>query len=252
MRAVTFVAILLSGVAGCQSTPRESLTAPRTLTSPYDQNGGEVLWAVAPIRNESGVTHADDLDFADKIAAAAEQAQGVRVVPVNRTLEAMRSLDMRGVRTPADARKLAQTMGVDAVLVGSLTSFDPYTPALGLSIALIPRPGAMVGPRTALSPRELATAPTDAAPAPRPYEDTPLATASMHLDGKNNQVQMDIRAYAEGRLDGPSALGWRRYLASADLFAEFAAFEAIDDLLRQEWLRLARTSAAAGSAGGGR
>lgn len=234
------VAIALMGV-GCGSTPRESLVGPRTLTTPYDASNGEVLWAVVPFRNESGTKFADDVNLSDKIVAAAEEAEGVRVVPLNRTLEAMRALKMRGLTTPADARKLAQAMGVDGILVGSITAFDPYTPTIGVSIALYARPGAMIGQRTALSPRELATSPSDSTPAPRRFEDTPLASTSLHLDGNNHQVQMDLQSFAEGRSDGPSALGWKRYLASSDLYAEFAAYRAVDEVLKQEWIRLART-----------
>lgn len=242
MRAgLAIAACACSAVVGCQSAPRDTLTAPRILTTPYDASSGDVLWAVVPIRNESGTTFVERVNFADKLVAAAEEAQGIRVVPLNRTLGAMRALRMHGVHTPAEARKLAQAMGVDGVLVGSVTAFDPYTPTIGVAVALYARPGAMVGPRSSLTPRELATSPSDSIPAPQRFEDTPLASASLHLDGKNHQVQMDLESFAQGRMRGASALGWKRYLASADLYAEFAAYRTVDELLAQEWLRLART-----------
>lgn len=241
MRAAILFALCLLPVSCAPRSP-DPLTAPRTLTTPYDPSRGEVLWAVVPLRNESGTLEADAVVLADKLVAAADEAQGVRAVPLNRTLEAMRALNLRGVRTPPDARRLAQAMGVDAVLVGSVTAYDPYTPTIGLSLALFVGPGAMQASRSALSPRELATTPTDTTPPQSRFQEAPLASTSLHLDAKNNQVLMEVRAFAQGRVGDPSALGWRRYVASANLYAEFAAYRAVDDLLRQEWLRLGRVT----------
>lgn len=239
--AVTLGAVSLGGLGGCATTDRETLVGPRTLTSPYAPESGEVVWAVAPLRNESGASFADTAALSDKLVAAAEGVQGIRAVPLNRTIAAMRALEMPGVRSPADARRLAQALGVDAVIVGSLTAYDPYTPTIGLALALYPRPGAMAGAAPALRPRELGVSPSDGAPptpgpAPRSPDD-PRSTASLILDAKNHQVQMDVRSFAEGRIKGESALGWRRYMASMDLYSEFAAFRGIEDLVRQEWVR---------------
>jgi len=63
---------------------------------------------------------------------------------------------------------------------------------------------------------------------------------SEFLDGKNHQVVMDVQAYATGRHDPNSALAWRRYLASMDLYSEFAAWHAVGRLIDHEWIRLAR------------
>ncbi|MDX2132273.1 MAG: hypothetical protein SFY69_09490 [Planctomycetota bacterium] len=191
---------------------------------------------------------ADTQAISDKLVAAAEQVEGVRAVPLNRTIAAMRALEMKAVASPADARRLAQALGVDAIVVGTLTAYDPYTPTVGMAIALFPRPGAMSGPAAALRPRELGVSPTDGSRAPGPsaaptHPDAPWATASLHLDAKNHQVQMDVQSYAQGRHEGESALGWRRYLASIDLYSEFAAFRAVEDLVRQEWVREARVHA---------
>ena len=39
---------------------------------------------------------------------------------------------------------------------------------------------------------------------------------------------------------GVSALAWRRYLASMDLYSEFAAWHTVGHLIDHEWIRLAR------------
>jgi len=241
---------LASLPTGCTSTPADALRPPRTLVAPYDTSRGEVLWAVAPLRNESGVPAANIELITDKLVAAAEEAEGVRALPLNRTLAAMQALKMNGVGSPADARLLAQTLGVDAVLVGSLTAFDPYAPTIGLAVALYPKPGAYTAGRTALNPRELQSSVSDQTVGR--IDEAPLTSTSMHLDGKNHQVLMDVESFADGRLKQPSALGWRRYLASADLFSEFAAYRVVGDLLRQEWVRLGRAQVSQTADGRGR
>jgi hypothetical protein len=243
--------VFVHALAGCASAPRDMLVAPRTLTAPYDSSRGDVVWAVTPLRNESGVSEARGEVLGDKLVAAAEEVQGVRCVPLNRTLMAMRALEMDAVRSPGDARKLAELLGVDGILVGSITAWDPYTPVLGLSVALYARPGAALGHRAALGARDASTMTADAG-GPGSFGDGPLAIVSEHLDAKNNAVLMDIRSYGEGRQSGASALGWKRYTESMDLFGEFAAYRIVDGILQREWVRAGRLPAGtpAGAVGG--
>jgi hypothetical protein len=236
-RTAGLLLAVASFLAGCGGNG-EALTAPRTIVAPYDTSRGEVLWAVVPLRNESGTSLVDVGSVSDKVVAAVEQVEGVRCLPLNRTLQAMNVLGYTSLRTPADARTLAQAMGVDGILVGSITAYDPYVPTLGLSLALYARAGSMAPGRQPLDPRSLSTRSTDTAPATWSREDGPVAVASEHLDAKNHQVQMDVRAYAEGRLKNPTALGWRRYMASMDLYSEFGAYRAVDELIKQEWVRM--------------
>jgi hypothetical protein len=63
---------------------------------------------------------------------------------------------------------------------------------------------------------------------------------SEHLDAKNHQVLMDVKSYAEGRHDPKTALGWKRFTASMDLYTEFAAWRTVGQLVDHEWIRLAR------------
>ncbi len=240
-RSLIPVILAVSGlILGCASRPRDVLVAPRTLTAPYDTAKGEVLWAVAPLRNESGASIADENLLTDRVIGAVEEAQGIRCLPLSRTLAAMEALKVRSIRTPGEARALAQAMGVEAIIVGSVTSYDPYTPSLGLSLGLFPRSGAP-GATTGLNPKDLTRATTEG-PASTPAFplDRPVAVVSERWDAKNHQVLADVKAFAEGRMKQPSAMGWRRYLASMDLFSEFASYRAVDSLLQQEWTRTAR------------
>lgn len=233
------IAVAAALASGCQSSPKDVLVPPQKIVAPYDASGGEALWAIAPVRNESGTTALDTGALGDKLAAAAEEIEGVRCVPLNRTLDAMRTLQMQAVRTPGDARKLAQAMGVDGVIVPTVTAWDPYTPKIGLSAALYANPTWLASGRTTLDPRALESSPTVATGAGTRYADSPTAVASEHLDGKNNQVLMDLKSFADGRERAPNAYGWRRYLASMDLYSEFAAYRILDGIIREEWVRTA-------------
>lgn len=235
---------LVGGGCSGSGMPAEKLTAPRALVAPYNAES-EVLWAVAPLRNESGTRVAEMDELTDSLIHAAEEVRGIRAVPYNRTMQAMRALKIDVIETPGDARRVAEAMGVDGILVGTLTAYDPYTPTVGLSVALFGSPGAMGQKAAAVDPREITRAVTagdlsNGGGLVR-WSDTPLATASQHMDGKNQEVLLDLRAFAEGRTRNTSALGWRRYTASMPLYCEFASFRVMDELLRQEWVRAGRS-----------
>lgn len=232
------LACALSG-AGC-ATKGERLEPPEVLVAPYDTSKGDVLWAVVPLGNESGVSTVDTFMVSDAVVNKIDEARGLACLPLNRTIAAMRSRNMSAVRSPADARLIANLLGVDGLIVGSVTSYDPYNPPkLGLKLALFSREpdgGAM-----SIDPVILQMAYTDSLkPRSARFDDRPVATVSEHLDGSNHEVQMEAMRYAVGRGNPGSSLGWRRVLASMDLYTEFSAQVAVARLLEQERLRLAQ------------
>lgn len=231
-------ALLLAGA--CSKQPE--LVAPEPLIAPYNSASGEMLWAVAPLANESGTSIADTLAISDAIVGKITEAEGLAAVPMNRTLAAMRALRMTAVRTPADARRLGEALNVDAVLVGSVTAYDPYDPpTIGLTLALYSRQPAQAVRESGWSdPRAMRSAPTEQdLPPVSSFEEEPLSVVIEHLPGANHGVQMNVRRYAQGRHEHGSALGWRRYLASMELYTDFAAYWAVRRLLEEERLRLA-------------
>ncbi len=244
-RALIGAVLLVTVFAGCSGS-KEQLVPPQSLTAPYDTSRGEVLWAVVPLRNESGTTLIEIGEVSDKVVQAAAQVRGVRVLPLNRTIAAMRALKLMELASPADAKRLATELGVDGLIVGSITAWDPYDPPkLGLALALYTRPGSMDRPSgDTLDTRRLESRPTDYQYFPQTMPDSiPASVVSEFLDGKNQQVQMDVKAYATGRHDPASALAWHRYLVSMDLYSEFAAWHTVGRLVDHEWIRLARVQA---------
>lgn len=239
------IALLVQAQHGCAQRRGPELVPPRVHVSPYDTRDGDVLWAVAPLANESGTSAADVLRISDALAAAAAEVRGVTALPVNRTLAAMRALEMDAVRSPQDAASLASALGVDGILVGSITAYDPYDPpTLGLSVALYAPEGTPGLSSGWLDPRELQEAYTDHhILVETRFHDRPASVVSEHLNARNHEVLMALRRFAEGRHETESALGWRRYTASMELYTEFAAHHAVGRLLEEERLRLVRFAA---------
>lgn len=234
--------------ASCAQS-KDRLDPPDVLVAPYNAISGDVLWAVAPLANESGVSFVDSGMVADALVTRIDEVRGLACLPLNRTLAAMRARGMRSVTSPADARALAQTLGVDGIIVGTITSYDPYDPPkLGLKLALFARnPGVE---QAALDPLKLQISYTEFdRKLASAYLSRPVATVSEHLDAANHDVLFELRRYATGRHDPSRALGWKSYLASMDLYTEFAAQVAVSRLIEQERLRVAQPVAGAETQG---
>lgn len=243
--AVFALAAALAPLSGCDRFSRrdKELTPPRVTIAPYDASLGEVLWAVIPLANETGTEVFDPLIVSDKLVAAVEEVEGVRAVPLNRTLAAMRALGFKGVRDPGQVRQLAAVMGVDGIIVGTITAYDPYDPpTIGLSLALYARSQAMGGSfgPDQIDPRTLTASPVDTHARPNArLGDRPAAVVSANLNARDHNVLAAVRDYAEGRHDPISAMGWRRYTASMDLYTQFATQHLVAALVEQEQQRLA-------------
>lgn len=247
-RAFAIVAVaMFAALTGCAG---DDFRLPRPLVSPYVAERTDVLWAVAPLRNESAVSLFDPLAVSDTLVAQVEEVRGVSAVPMNRVIGAMRAIGMQSVNTPADALVLARSLGVDAIIVGSITAWNPYDPPqFGLKLALygVSEKFGTLRPADRVDPRALTAAGTDYTLPPGPWRNQGqlASTASEHLDGANHEVQIAVRAFAEGRHQPESSLGWKRYLASMKLFTEFACYRLTERLLDAERLRLAQSVAEA-------
>ena len=250
------VATAFSGVAtvgmtasGCASGNREQpLISPAVVAAPYDVASGDVIFAVVPMRNETGNTNAPITQISEQLVQSIEEIRGVRAVPLSRTLAAMRALELRGISGPKDLQLLADALNADGVVFGSVSGYNPYTPSLTLSIGLFARPG-KIGEKPidiTLSTRDLKAMAAEPDPSPNTSGLAAASTWSDHLDGKNHGVQLAVRAYAQGRVKGASALTWRRYLSAMPLFTEFATSEAVRGLMREEWVRVGTPMVAPG------
>ncbi|MHC4976390.1 MAG: hypothetical protein ACYTF7_07265 [Planctomycetota bacterium] len=241
------LALLVRMLVGCASSGNK-LLPPRVLQTPYASVQGDVLWAVAPLKNESGVSVIDELALSDTLAAQIQQVRGISTIPVNRTLGVMQDLGIAQVGSPADARAIAKALGADAIVVGNITSWDPYDPPefglqLGLYVTNDPLSGQATN--TSLDPRELQQATTDHGLPVVTSFNSPSSTAAEHMDASNHEIQQAVMTFAQGRHDPTQPLGWRRYIASMTLFTEFGCHRLTERLLDSERLRIARLRASA-------
>ncbi|MHC5022904.1 MAG: hypothetical protein ACYTGG_03175 [Planctomycetota bacterium] len=221
---------LLLLAAGCG----QRLEAPLGLHSPY---GEQQLWAVAPLANESGVSFVDTAQLADVFADQVQQVAGVNVLPVNRVIVAMREADMPAVQTLGDARTLMNHLDVDALVVGTVTAYDPYRPPrLGLAVQLFAADQDRAF--SSFNPRDLThTTVGELAPGGLTGGE-PVAQAAGIFDAANHDTLMSLRTYAAGRTEPDSAYGDDIYLVRMELFARFVSFQLIRDLLTEEQARL--------------
>jgi hypothetical protein len=218
----------LAGGAGCAS--EERLTTPVEHQSPW---GAERTWAVVPLANESGVSSVDALAMSDDLVAEVEAVEGLRAIPLNRTIAAMRAMGLPSVRTDAEARALLRVLQVDGLLVGSVTAYDPYQPlTLGVAAQLYTTDRPQV---TATDVGELTMAVTDGGGAGSAGQRLgPSSQASRIYSASNHDVLQRVATYAAGRHNPKSGLRQQVYTASMSAYSRFVAFEVVGEILSGE------------------
>lgn len=235
MRSLILAAAIVV-LVGCQRP-----VVHRTIEAPY---GERQVWAVAPLSNESGSRYADGLAMADELSRVLEQVVGIDVIPLNRVLAAMDGLKIPGVDSREDAIRLREALGVDALVVGTMTHYDAYDPPkLGLALDLYTWPAD--GGEKTLDIRGLSWAPTaDKAGVRRNTlyrPDQPVTTVSGFFDAAGVGTKELIDDYAYGRGTTPNALHERRlYTINMNLFQQFVSHEMGSQVIWAEWERMAR------------
>ena len=207
------------------------------LHSPYPTRR---VWAVTPLRNESGSVQADGESMADHLVRQLENATNLDVVPVNRVLGAMAKLEITEIASPAEARQLLHSLSVDGLIVGSITAYDPYDPPkLGLAIELYV--DKRVEYQDVLDVRRLARASTDVDSQPPGSLKLrqPTSTVSAVFDAADSETAEKLRRYATGRGQAPDDESWHLYRINIDLFSEFVSYMMSWRLLRAESQRIA-------------
>ncbi len=206
------------------------------LHSPYPTRR---VWAVVPLRNESGSTHADGLVMADHLARQLENATNLDVLPVNRVLAAMEALELAEVSSPAEATQVLRSLRVDGLVVGTMTAYDPYDPPkLGLAIELYV--DEHVEHFDSINVRRLSRAATAVGPLPYPAaRQQPTSTVSAMFDAASPEIRRKLKRYATRRGQTETQDAWHRYRLSMDLYSEFVSYVMSWRLLGVETQRIA-------------
>jgi hypothetical protein len=240
------VAVLLLGA--CAQQPKE---AP-PLAGPY---GGHKLWAVAPLRNESGTLEVDGAALADDLSRQLENASHIDVLPVNRVIAAMELLGPQGLSDPRAADRLIELLNVDGLVVGTVSHYDPYDPPkLGMALELFVSERIRREHADAIDIQQLSRAATDGQATPRHTRPRaePTSSVSGFYDAAAPDVRRKMQHYATNRdsMDWPNDdpikrilipqtdPHWHHYRISMDLYREFVSYAMARRLLEAESRRL--------------
>jgi len=121
MRRLTLVIVSIC-VAGCHVMPQ--MAHQPTLHNPFPQLSKV---AVAPFFNLSNEPTLDGRRVAIAYYNELQSIPGFEAVPVGVVEAAMRQHGI-SLRGPDDARRLAQLLNVDAIVIGAVTDYSPYYP----------------------------------------------------------------------------------------------------------------------------
>lgn len=253
-QVLCYLVLLILG--GCTASPWVSREQGPTPNSLY---ADRVIWAVVPLRNESGSAAANGSLMADSLANTLQTVENMDVLPVNRVIAAMQALELPYLRSPVDVMHLARTLGVDGIVVGTITAYDPYDPPkVGLQLELYQTSQRLQS--QAVDIRELMSAPTgNTAPAPGEISGdiAPISTASAILDASNPVTRDRLRVFASGRgghkpttspwwkriavstgIAEKDDTDWHLYRINMNLFTEYVSAELAERLLQAESYRL--------------
>lgn len=240
-RTVTFTLLnllLLIAAAGCHYFGERVGRGADPILTPYTT---ERTWAVAPFRNESGSVHANTIRIADHAANHLTNASFIRVVPMARVLDVMSQLQMADVATLDDAYRLMAALGVDGLVIGSVTAYHPYDPPrMGLTLELfsLAEPVEQTGPEEL---RALVSSATDRRAAGDAWMgvEQPVSSQGAFFDAADPQVRDALVDYAARRgnrdMRNESA---RIYHMSIDRYGEFVTYVMARRLIEAERLRL--------------
>jgi hypothetical protein len=187
---------------------------------------------VAPIKNLSGFTDFNALAATDEFVTELQLVEGMQVAPVNAVLAKMYELNMESVTGPQDAVTLAGALGVDGIIVISISRYEPYAPPIiGIAAQLYMLEDATIvqgGPDKFINP-------TVVARQARPFDlgvnrqFAAKAQAVKVYDANRDDVVKAIKTYAKERAEQATPLGWKKYLTQSN-YMRFVSRQIITEL----------------------
>ncbi len=216
---------------GCNSTGGRG---NKVLLNPYYPDNWTI--AVIPFKNDSGSDALSTIAVTDEFyTELSSVGQNIQVIPVNRVLATQHKLKISKVAGPDDVAAIADDLGVDAVIVGVITRYQPYPPPLaGIIVQLYDRKGTLPEAINNLDPGKIARSGKPIGLAANPKLEA-IGQASLIVDADKKDVVEQMKNYARRRgQDTP--LGWRKVMTSSE-FMRFVSHIVIERLLLDQRLR---------------
>lgn len=183
--------------------------------------------AVAPALNFSGSSAFDPMKVGDLMASELSEIPGVRVIGVTRVMAILAEQGCAQIASPEHALQVNDRLGADAMLVFAVTEYDPYRPVVGLAAQLYGR-----GPHgRAVDPLASLARPFPVPPGGNGVR--PWAEVQRTFNGLHEDVQKELREYADDRHEQDSPYGWRKFLASQEWYLRFCCFQVGGELVQQ-------------------
>lgn len=176
---------------------------------------------VAPMLNLSANAQVDSLKLTDLFCSELAATQRFSVIPTNLVIAGLAHNGKTWVESPAEALQLAESFDADGTFVLALTEYDPYDPPVaGFILQWYPRQRqqharhAMTGMQGAVGTAH------------------PAAQVQRVFNAAAAPVQDELRTYAEDRSDKRSALKWRKYAQSQELYLRYCSWSLIQSMER--------------------
>ena len=226
MRSIIALGLLTVCVTGCQPKKEYGTEAQVYLPGKHRQ-----VWAVAPAVNLSG-QEVDPLLQADDLYEQLQQVHGLTAIPVNRVMQIFAALQISKVQSADQANLVCQELGCDALIVPTVTIYDPYDPPkFGAAVQVFRKGQTELPPNIDVHQLSRMATPPPAAPLPPPSQAGFKQSVGV-FDATNGSVRQRLSDYADGRNDPVGPLGQREYLLNMDRYCGFVYHELIVDLLR--------------------
>ena len=211
VRAAAAAALCLA--AGCVQ-PKYGVERQQTF-----YGGQHPVWAVAPAVNISGERNVDPILQADLLFQQLQAVNNLTVIPVDRVVQVYAALRIDRVQSPEQAALVCEQLGCDALVVPTITIYDPYNPPkLSASLALLPRTPGPAAPH--VDARQLAREATPTEDQALPQRPPFVQVVGMY-DSVNGSVHQAVLDYAAGRHDPGQPLGPDEYFVNMDRYCGF-------------------------------
>ncbi len=229
---LTFLTLLMLVVSGCaEKTPPYGTETRLSLV-----NSRHKTWAVCPAINLSGEEGVDPILQADILYQQLQQVGGITAIPVNRVVEVFANLGIQNVRSEEQAAQVCELLGCDALLVPTVTIYDPFNPPkLGASLSLMRRFSA--GEAAKVEPERLIRSASPQGQAAMPTPSSAIVQVVGMFDASNGSTRDALWQYAAGRNDPVGPFGEREYLMSMDRYNGFVYHQLLADLLASPKLK---------------